>query len=181
MDPVTLGALLLQAAPRVAGWLGGDSAKEKAEAVVATARKLTGIDAPEAAVKAVVEDPEKLRQFELSVMQLQLEETRVVLADVQNARAMQAAALLQDDLFSKRFAYYFAVGWSAFSAVYFTAVTFCAMPSQGQRIADTILGFLLGTAIASIFSWLYGTTVRNAKKDETIAVLSGTSAQQGRG
>ena len=42
---------------------------------------------------------------------------------------------------------------------------------QNLRMVDTILGFVLGTAIASIFNWLYGTTVRSATKDDTIKQL----------
>ena len=71
----------------------------------------------------------------------------------------------------KRFAYFFAAGWSGFAMVFFTAATFCAIPAENVRIVDTILGFLLGTAIASIFNWLFGTTVRSGQKDETIKRL----------
>ena len=71
----------------------------------------------------------------------------------------------------KRFAYFFAAGWSGFAMAFFTAATFCAIPAENVRIVDTILGFLLGTAIASIFNWLFGTTVRSGQKDETIKQL----------
>ena len=77
-----------------------------------------------------------------------------------------------EDQFATRFAYYFAAGWSGFAMVFFFAVTFCTVPQENMRVVDTILGFMLGTAIAGIFSWLYGTTVRSAKKDDTINRLA---------
>jgi hypothetical protein len=39
-------------------------------------------------------------------------------------------------------------------------------------MADTILGFLLGTAIAGIFQFFYGSTQRSRDKDDTIKNLS---------
>ena len=39
-------------------------------------------------------------------------------------------------------------------------------------MADTILGFLIGTAIAGIFNFFLGTTFRSQKKDETISTLA---------
>ena len=70
---------------------------------------------------------------------------------------MQVAALSQDDLFSKRFVYYFAA-WSLFSMIYFIAVTFWPPPTDGLRIADTILGVLLASVIGVMFAYFYGTT-----------------------
>ena len=84
---------------------------------------------------------------------------------------MQASALQQDDLFAKRFIYWFAIGWSVFSMAFFLAITFVDIPKGNIRVVDTILGFLLGTAIASIFNFFLGTTVRSGQKDRTIQSL----------
>lgn len=103
---------------------------------------------------------------------LGLEETKAYLADTQSARHMQEVALQQDDLFSKRFVYWFSAGWSAFAMVFMLFVTFGSIEKDNVRFADTILGFLLGTAIAGIFNFFLGTTYRSQKKDDTISILS---------
>jgi len=51
--------------------------------------------------------------------------------------------------------------WSMFSAAYLVAITFHAIPPTNVRFADTILGFILGTLIATIVGWYFGA----AKKD----------------
>lgn len=96
------------------------------------------------------------------------------LKDTQDARHMQVAALQQDDLFSKRFVYWFAIGWSLFAMGFMSVVTLCVIPEQNLRMVDTILGFLLGTAIAGIFNFFLGTTYRSQKKDDTISNLAKT-------
>lgn len=172
MDPISLISILGTAIPQVVGWLKGDQAEEKARVLVDVARKVTGVEDPAQAVQQVAANQAFLLQFRQFVIEKDLEETQAVLADLQNARAMQVAALGQDDLFSKRFAYYFAIGWSCFAAVYFFCVTFGTVAEGGMRFADTILGFLLGTGLAGIFAWLYGSTRRSAQKDETTQALT---------
>lgn len=172
MDPVSIISILGTVAPKVITWLKGDDAGEKAQVLVDAARKITGIADPEAAVAKIAADQAQLMQFQQFMLEHELEETRVILADIQSARAMQVAALQQEDLFSKRFAYYFAIGWSIFAAIYFFSVTFGTVTKDGMRFADTILGFLLGTGLAGIFAWLYGSTRRSAQKDDTTHALT---------
>jgi len=83
----------------------------------------------------------------LKVAANQHEEFRIEAArkNTADARAMQVAALAQDDTFSKRFVYYLAAFWSVGAAVYIGFVTFGTIPASNVRFADTILGFLLGT------------------------------------
>ena len=80
-------------------------------------------------------------------------------ADRADARAMQTAALAQGDLFSTRFVYLFAGAWSVFAMLYILLITVWDIPADNQRFADTILGFLLGTVIASLMQFFYGTAV----------------------
>lgn len=103
---------------------------------------------------------------------LGIQREEAYLKDTQSARQMQVAALQQDDLFSKRFIYGFAIFWSLFAMVFFVFVTFGEVPEKNLRMADTILGFLIGTAIAGIFNFFLGTTYRSQKKDETISTLA---------
>lgn len=104
-------------------------------------------------------------EMALKLKELDLEYAKVDAADRDSARKMQIVALQQDDLFSKRFNYYFATGWSAFSMVYFVLVTFVDLPDDGVNFANIILGFLLGTAIAAIFNFYFGSS--QGSKDKT--------------
>lgn len=109
---------------------------------------------------------------EIDMERLGIQREEAYLKDTQSAREMHVAALQQDDLFSKRFIYGFAVFWSLFAMVFFMFVTFGDVPEKNLRMADTILGFLIGTAIAGIFNFFLGTTFRSQKKDETISTLA---------
>lgn len=109
---------------------------------------------------------------EIELRRLGVELEKAHLADADSARKMQIAALQQDDVFSKRFIYIFAICWSLFAMVFFCLVTFAEVPEKNLRMADTILGFLIGTAIASVFNFFLGTTVSSRKKDDTISTLS---------
>lgn len=135
----------------------------------------TGVDLSNTNISP--EDRVKLQQFQMEheeeLMRIQLENNRLAsdevkafLGDVDSARKMQTAALGQDDLFSKRFVYYFALMWSAFSMVYIGFITFANIPSTGVRFADTILGFMLGTLVAQIVNYFYGST--KGSKDKTL-------------
>ena len=95
------------------------------------------------------------------------------LADVGNARDMQKAALAQSDNFSKRFIYYFSAFWSVISAAYLCGITFVEIPPNNIRVVDTVLGFLLGTAIAAMFSYFYGSSLGSkTRNDQVYGALS---------
>ena len=80
------------------------------------------------------------------------------LDDKKDARNMQNTALNQDDVFSKRFVYYFAIGWSVFAMLFLCGITFMEIPESSTRFADTIVGFLLGTIVSTIIGFFYGSS-----------------------
>lgn len=122
----------------------------------------------------VTTDKERLDAAnEMEALGIKREE--IYLQDTQSARHMQEEALKQDDLFSKRFIYWFSAGWSVFAALFMAAVTFLDIPEKNAHTVDVILGFLLGTAIAGIFNFFLGTTHRSQKKDDTINALTGAA------
>lgn len=125
------------------------------------------------------EDTLKLRQFEMEhqeeLLRLRQEDNRLdaelemaYLRDVQDARGLQKAALAQDDLFAKRFIYYLAIFWSVGAAVYIGFITFGYIPEANVRFADTILGFLLGTLIATIMNFFYGSSRGSTSKGQVL-------------
>jgi hypothetical protein len=88
------------------------------------------------------------------------------LKNMQGARAMQEKAMDSDDPLVRRFVYYFVSFWSVLSASYIGFITFGEIPETNIRFADTILGFVLGTMVASMFQFLLGSSLGSRKKDE---------------
>lgn len=162
-----VGGFLGNIAPAVGGALGSAVLPGAGTAVGAElGRRVAnalGVEAtPEAVAQAVQADPEGAK---LKLKELEIEQTRLYLADRADARAMQVAALNQDDTFSKRFLYYFAAAWSLFAMVYVAAITFAGVPEASTRFADTVLGFLLGTLIAAIVQFFFGSSRRDQDRD----------------
>jgi len=139
-------------------------------------KEKTGVDLDEGSLTS--EDYVKLKQYEMEHEEeliklqqeddkLELEETKVFLEDMQSARQMQMSALGQSDMFSKRFVYYLAMFWSLATVAYIGFITFSSIPEENVRFADTILGFLLGTIVAQILNYFYGSSRSSHSKDET--------------
>jgi len=110
---------------------------------------------------------------EIEMLRIDADLDKAYLADTDSARKMQVAALQQDDLFSKRFVYYFSIFWSLFAMVFMAAATLMDIPDKNTSTVSTILGFLLGTAVASIFNFFLGTSKSSQTKDATIQTLAG--------
>lgn len=154
-----LKEVLAQVAPTVATALGGPLAG----AALGSLLKVFGVtneDDLEAAITRA--SPDQL----IALKTLELEYQKLLQMDTQSAREMQIAALNQDDRFSKRFVYVFASCWSLFSIAYIFAITFMDIPKENVRFADTTLGFLLGTIIATIVQYFYGSSMGSKLKDE---------------
>ena len=142
-------------ATAVAGPMGG-------MAVKAIADKLGVADTVEAVTQAMQNDPDAAAKL----AQIDLEQFKAEAADRADARAMQVAALQSDDPFVRRYVYYFITCWSIFSMVFIPAIVFLDIPEGNERFADTILGFLLGTMVASMFSFLLGSSLGSKTKDK---------------
>lgn len=123
----------------------------------------TGIDLTKGSVsKEEVAELQKFqRENESELLKYHAENTK-------SAREMQKAALEQDDVFSKRFVYYFAAFWSVAAVVFMFAITFGTIPPGSERFADTILGFLLGTIVATIINYFYGSSKGSKDKNDQI-------------
>jgi hypothetical protein len=88
------------------------------------------------------------------------------LKNMQGARDMQLKAMESDDPLVRRFVYYFVSFWSVLSAIYIGCITFGEIPEDNIRFADTILGFVLGTMVASMFQFLLGSSLGSRAKDK---------------
>lgn len=112
--------------------------------------------------------------FEIRKLQLEMQDRSEQrdFDNVEGARKMQIAALGSDSQLAKEFIYWFILAWSVFSMIYILVITLAPIPESNVRTVDTVTGWLIGTAMAGIFSFLLGTTVRNKQKDETINILT---------
>jgi hypothetical protein len=115
---------------------------------------------------------ETLEQWKAAARAHERDLIQMVFEDRANARSMQAAALGQSDLLSKRFVYYFATFWSIAAALYIAFITFGEIPEANVRFADTILGFLLGTIVATIVQFFFGSSDSSKQKDTALESLS---------
>ena len=148
-------------APAVATAVGGPLG---GLAVTAIANKFGVADDVKAVAAAIAGDPEAATKLaELDLKQFELEN-----ADRDSARHMQETALNQDDKFAKHFIYWFAWFWSVGSMAYFFAITFGQVPASGKDFGNIILGFLLGTAVATIISFFYGSSKSSKDKTDTM-------------
>lgn len=168
---IPIAMSLAQYAPGIIKLLtGSDKAEQVASHVANVAMAVTGVSSPAGALSTIQSDPAKAMEFQLAMAAQQNDLEKSYLTDAQDARKMQGLALAQDDLFSKRFVYWFAAAWSVYTMFYAMAITFWPPVTEaGKSNSATVLGFLLGTAVGSIFSFLYGSTKGSAEKNRLLA------------
>jgi len=172
MDPITIALALGQFVPAITKWItGSDKAAEVAEQVVGIAETVTGKSGGDA-VSLLKADPALVLQFKERVMERQADLDKLAYGDTASARHMQEIALQQDDLFSKRFVYYLATGWSVFTCVYILIVSVVSIPENSVRFVDTVLGFLLGTVVATIIQFFLGSSIGSKSKDALAELLA---------
>jgi len=152
-----LGNIAPALASAVAGPAGG-------LVVSAIAQKFGVKDTVDEVAKAIAGDPEAA----LKLAQIDLETLKAQYANTADARAMQVAALQQTDIFSKRFTMYLTTFWSVAATVYIGFITFSVIPDKNVRFADTILGFILGTVVATLLNFWFGSSIGSKDKAEVL-------------
>ena len=165
MDLLNIAQTVLgSVAPAIVTGLAGPQAGMVAKVVANTL--LGKPDAPMDAIAAALESatPEQIERLRQIDANLELELAKIVAQDRADARALQTKALASGDTYAAHFIYNFAWFWSVSSVAYFFFVTFYPMPSAGKDFALTILGFLLGTAVATILGFFYGSADKHNGK-----------------
>lgn len=84
-----------------------------------------------------------------------------------DARAMNTAAMQSGDPLVRRFTIYLTCFWSIIGSVYIFWITFGVIPPENTRFADTVLGFLLGTVVATMLNFWLGSSAGSKEKDKT--------------
>lgn len=184
MDPISLiaAATSIAKSTGLGAWLGkklgGEKGSQVAGKIVDIAMAASGAKTPEEAAELALADANLAREIQLKILDQSARITELEFADISNARAMQVAALGQDDKFSKRFVYWFAAYWSLSACAYIGFITFWDIPANNVRFADTILGFVLGTLIATIIQFFYGSSRSSSGKTEVMASLLNKAADK---
>lgn len=84
----------------------------------------------------------------------------------QRATDMQMAAMKHEDPLVRRFVYFFIAFWSIFAAAFIPSLIWLDIPENNQRFADTVLGYIMGTVVTSMFAFLLGSSQGSRMKDE---------------
>lgn len=135
----------------------------------------TGLDIKEKLVKKEDLTPEEIQALkeleyknEEQLRQIKLEYYKLDLQDRADARKLQEKALEQNDIFSKRFLYYYAAAATTLSFTYIFLITFMVIPESNLRFADTILGVVIGTIISTITQFFFGSSAGSKSKETSI-------------
>jgi hypothetical protein len=75
------------------------------------------------------------------------------------------------DNFIKQFPIWLAICWSIAAILYIGFITFGSIPPDNVRFADTILGFMLGTVVATIINFYFGSSAGSKAKTEELNTL----------
>lgn len=120
---------------------------------------------PEKAADFELEKQKLLAQIEQikltqagQIPQIAAEIEKAILADVQNSRAMQVAALNQDDKFSKRFIYLFTIGYALLSFAFIFCVCFAHIPEENRDIVHMAFGAVVGSGFMMVLSFFFGSS-----------------------
>lgn len=124
--------------------------------------ELLGMNAMESIGSKIKGDP-NLSQEEKEAL---LTALQLDVADRDSAREMQTKIATSENAswLSKNFVYILAAFWSLSSVTYFFLVTF--MDVVDKSVANTILGFLLGTAVGAIINFFFGSSEGSKQKDK---------------
>lgn len=148
----------------------------------------TGIDINKAAEKGGLSEAEliQLKDFELKyqdqiakhsevIEELQLEREKNYLADTQSAREMQRKAMDSSDEYVRKFVYRFAILLTvlSFGFIYLVLFNGDLLVAQGNKdLINTIVGFLLGTAMATVIGFFFGSSKGSNDKSQQISSLT---------
>jgi hypothetical protein len=79
------------------------------------------------------------------------------------------------DVWAKRFPILLATYWSLVATIYIAAITFANIPTPNVRFADTILGFVLGTVVATIINFFLGSSQGSKDKEDQLKEINNDS------
>ena len=92
-----------------------------------------------------------------------LEHAEFLVEAANRDRANARAAMNKSDV-NRYFLHGLAAFWSITAVALIAGIVFTEIPESSVRFADTILGFVLGTVIATILGFYYGTSAKETEQ-----------------
>ena len=123
-------------------------------------KKLKGVDN---SLKKEIEANRHIEKVKQMDIDLEVKRHSLHNANTADARSLTKTAIGSNDTFVRRFTYYFITFWSVVSVVYFGFASFAEIPDANRPMVQTILGFMLGTAVSTIFNFLLGSSDKISK------------------
>lgn len=112
------------------------------------------------------------QEFDRLIFEYEQNERRDYMEDLANARAMQIAALAQDDKFSKRYLYYLSSFVIASATAFGTMLFFVDVPEDNRRLVEMFADIYLFAGAIMVMQFFFGSSKSSHMKDETIKRLS---------
>jgi hypothetical protein len=110
----------------------------------------------------------QVQDYQIHINEMANELDKSYLADIANARAMQIAALAQDDKFSKRFIYYLAIGICFLAFAFDFMLFFVKYPETNRDMLNMVAGVINSGALISIISFFFGSSQSSADKQKQL-------------
>ncbi len=154
--------------------LKGLFAAEAEKLVTATGKAIDGIftnDEERLAKKVEIERVKLELQTELDkhaqeMTKIAADVEKAYLEDVQNARALQVAALAQNDLFSKRFMYYLAAFIILSATAFGVMLFFLPVPEENKRMVEMFADVYLFAGALSVIYFFFGSSKGSHDKSD---------------
>lgn len=167
---VALAGSLIQVAPAIARWIGGEKAENAAVDVLDVARAVTGAGLNEDAVKVLLENQDKALAFQEALANREADLDKAYLADTQSARERDVE-LAKLGLRHWRANMLVTAAFALVGACLATVIWSSHLDESAKAVITLILGRALGW-VEQVFSFEFGTTRSSRLKDDTISSLS---------
>ena len=160
---------LVQAAPMLLRWLGGDKAGDAAEKAIEVARTVAGVEDPEEAVRLIRADPQLALRYREAIAQIEAEMDRAYLADRADARGRDVSVvqLKGGNWRADVLALGALVGLIALTYT----LLFVPIPDGPARDVLLLLSGALVAIVKDVFAFEFGSSRGSKEKDGQIAKL----------
>ena len=110
----------------------------------------------------------QVQDYTTKMAELAQSSEKMFLEDKQNARDMQKAALAQNDIFSKRFAYYLALGILGFTIVYDILLLTGLLNASNQDVVYFIAGVINSGGFMTVVNFFFGSSKGSSDKQDKL-------------
>lgn len=129
--------------------------------ILNVAGDITGIEGLKNLSKLVNQSDELTPEQKAEALKL----IELELADRQNARNMQIAALTQSDQFSKRYLYYLSSFIVVAATVFGVLLFFIEVPEENKRLVEMFADIYLFAGAMAVINFFFGSSLGSKEKD----------------